>query len=775
MKIIELNEGWKLTYYPQADYDVHDPDQLRKWNLPEIPAAVPGNVELDLMRAGLLPDPLVSDHILNLKSYEHYEWWYETEFEFEGSDADHDVELVFHGVDCLATYWLNGHRLGESNNMFIEHRFFVHKWITPGGINHLAVRIRSPLIEAANQPFDPSPSSYYFHWDSLWIRKAPHSYGWDIMPRAVTAGIWRSVELAVHGADEIKEIYFHTESASEHHAAVKFFYDLKVNLRDIADYELVFKGGCGTSKFEVRHRPTFNQGTHSFELNQPRLWWPHGYGEPDLYDVNIQLLKKGTIVAEIKEKIGIRTVQLLRTETTDGVNGQFLFKINQQKIMIKGTNWVPPDIFHSRIASRYEEVLQKALELNCNMIRCWGGGVYEDHSFFELCSEYGIMVWQDFAMACAPYPQDPAFLDQFRKEAAAVVRKLRKHPSLVLWAGDNECDYFFLPVGTGGNRITREILPQVVYQCDPYRPYLQSSPYFSPLIHTEPGAFAWDQGNKEAFLPEDHLWGPRDYYKSRFYKEHKAHFVSEIGYHGCPNESSIRKFIDADSVWPNQNNRQWDIHSTETVFGNHSSRIQLMTNQIAEMFGSVPDSLHDYIVASQISQAEAKKYFIEMTRLKKWRRTGIIWWNLQDGWPQFSDAIVDYYGGKKLAYYYVKRVQQPLCLMIDEPENWHVRVVAGNDSMTDFQGDFRIRDADTKETLLEGGFTAKANENTLLDHIRISHAAKRLLLIEWSVGGQNYGNHYLLGTPGFSLQDYRRWLHDIALLPDLFDVEAVGK
>jgi beta-mannosidase len=775
MKKIQLNEGWKLTYFPQGDYAVEDPGQLRMLNLPEISAVVPGNVELDLMRAGIVPNPLVADHILRLRPFEYYEWWYEKDFEFESSDADPDVELLFHGVDCLATYWINGHKLGESDNMFIEHRFRVKEWIRTGETNRLAVRLRSPLLEAAEQPFDPSPSSYYFHWDSLRIRKAPHSYGWDIMPRAVTAGIWRPVELAVRQGNEIKEIYFHTESVTEQRASVRFFYDLAINIRELSEYELVFKGICGTSEFEVIHKPLFAQGTHPFELEQPRLWWPHGYGEPHLYEVSVQLLKKGEVVAESAVKIGIRTVQLLRTETTDGVNGQFLFRVNGQPIMVKGSNWVPPDIFHSRIAARYEEILQKASELHCNMIRCWGGGVYEDHAFFELCSEYGIMVWQDFAMACASYPQDPAFLERFRKEAKAVVRKLRRHPSLVLWAGDNECDYFFLPVGTEGNRITREILPQVVYQCDPYRPYLQSSPYFSPLIHTDPGAFAWDQGNKEAFLPEDHLWGPRDYYKSRFYKEHKAHFVSEIGYHGCPNESSIRRFIDADHVWPNVNNRQWDIHSTETVFGNHSGRIQLMTNQIAEMFGYVPDSLHDYIVASQISQAEAKKYFIEMTRLKKWKRTGIIWWNLQDGWPQFSDAIVDYYGGKKLAYHYVQRVQQPLCLMIDEPENWHVRVVAGNDSLTDIRGEYRVWDADTNETLLEGVFAAKANENAVLGHIRISHASQRLLLIEWTVDGQTYGNHYLLGTPGFVYQDYRRWLHAIAALPNSFDAEALGR
>lgn len=770
-----LDGSWKLTYYPQGDYQVDHPEQLQAMQLPRIDATVPGNVELDLVHAKLLPDPLVADHILQFKPYEYYEWWYETTFEADHRTAGQVQELVFHGVDCLATYWLNGVQIGESSNMFIEHRFDITSHIQYKKSNHLALRLRSPILEAANQPFDPSPSSYYFHWDSLRIRKAPHSYGWDILPRAVTAGIWRSVELIARQPHEIKELYFHTLTCTPEHAQVKLFYDLKLDIRAIADYELEMSGNCGDSMFTHRFKPSFSQGAFPFEVQAPKLWWPRGYGDPNLYTFTVKLFKNGLQVAEHCEKFGIRRAELLRTETTDGVNGQFLFRVNGHNIMIKGTNWVPPEIYHSQGAARYEEILSLAADLNCNMIRCWGGGVYEDHAFFELCSEYGIMVWQDFAMACAAYPQSPSFLEQLREEATAVVRKLRRHTSLVLWAGDNECDYFFLPVGTEGNRITREILPQVIYQCDPYRPFLQSSPYFSPQVRTENGAFAWDQGNKELFVPEDHLWGPRDYYKSRFYKEHRAHFISEIGYHGCPNESSIRAFISPDQVWPNENNRQWDIHSTETVFGNPSGRIQLMTRQIREMFGAVPEQLADYVLASQISQAEANKYFIEMTRVKKWKRTGIIWWNLQDGWPQFSDAIVDYYGGKKLAYHYVRRVQQPVCLIVDEPENWHVRVVACNDTLEDQRGEYRVWDAQTNETLLSGVYIVRANENQTIGHIPISHSDKRVLLMEWSCGEQSFGNHYLLGTPGFSLDTYREWLKAIAQLPESFDDAAVGR
>jgi beta-mannosidase len=305
-------------------------------------------------------------------------------------------------------------------------------------------------------------------------------------------------------------------------------------------------------------------------------------------------------------------------------------------------------------------------------------------------------------------------------------------------------------------------------QCDPFRPYLPSSPYYSPE--------AVSRGNV-GIIPEQHLWEPRDYYKSSFYSQTQAHFISEIGYHGCPNLSSIRKFIDEDHLWPWENNPQWVIHSSDPVGeeGPFAHRIRLMADQIHELFGFYPDNLEDFILASQISQAEANKFFIEMMRIKKWRRSGILWWNAVDGWPQFSDAVVDYYFGKKLAYHYIKRVQQPVCIMVDEPDSWHVRVVVGNDSLTDVHSTYRVWDADTHEVVMEGCFDVGANENLELGRIRISHGDKRLFLMEWTINGQKYGNHYMLSYPPVSFEKYKGWMKKIADLYPVFDAEKVGK
>jgi beta-mannosidase len=278
-------------------------------------------------------------------------------------------------------------------------------------------------------------------------------------------------------------------------------------------------------------------------------------------------------------------------------------------------------------------------------------------------------------------------------------------------------------------------------------------------------------------MPEQHLWGPRDYYKSRFYTESTAHFASEIGYHGCPNVSSIERFIEPAHLWPWQDNAQWRVHAADQVPGGgpFAYRIKLMADQVRELFGEEPSRLEDFVVASQASQAEAKKFFIEMFRLARWRRTGIIWWNLLDCWPQFSDAVVDYYYARKLAYWYVRRAQLPVLLMVGEPEDWRCRIVMGNDTLQDAEGRFSITDADSSRILLEGSYRAPANANALLGSFPVSHSEHRLFLLRWSLSGREYGSHYLLGKPPFSLARYRGWLPAIASLPEPFDAEAVGR
>jgi beta-mannosidase len=767
---ISLDGKWKLYYFPQGKYQITQPGQLKLQGLNWIDASVPGNVELDLSQHGELPKDLYyADNLAKLKPYELYEWWYQREFPTPGGSAGRRVELRFQGVDCLATYWLNGWELGETADAMVEQSFDVTGKLISTGPNVLTIRLRSPIIEAAGRRYDP-PFTFYggaTNQESIWIRKPAHSYGWDIMPRAVSAGLWRPVELIVHPAHEITDLYFTTVSLDSTGGRLSVSYELTTDLALLPRLQLKMEGRCGDSTFSHIQKLEFTAGRFVIVVEKPRLWWPKGYGAPDLYEVTTQLLDGGKVMASRHDTVGIRKIELIRTETTSIEKpGQFQFKVNGVPILVKGSNWVPADAFHSRDAARYDKILALFIDLGCNFLRSWGGNVYEDHAFFDICDRNGIMVWQDFSMACAFYPQTPEFLEVMRREAISVVRKLRNHPSIALWAGDNEADesYFSNGLDPAHNQITREVLPHVVFQCDPYRPYLPSSPYMSPEVIA---------AHQRKLMPEEHLWGPRDYFKSPYYTERTAHFVSEIGYHGCPGLSSIKRFIDESHLWPWQDNAEWIFHSTDMT--GRPFRVNLMANQVKEMFGAVPDNIEEFIFESQVSQAEAKKFFVEMTRLNKWRSTGVIWWNVMDGWPQFSDAIVDYYFNKKLAYYYLRRVQQPVCVMVDEPKDWYCRVVVGNDSREDATGHYRVWDADSGETLLEGNYAAKANENLEVGQVPVFHSDKRLFLMEWTANGKKYANHYLQGSPPFSPAQYRSWLAKIAAVQGDFRAEDVGK
>jgi beta-mannosidase len=797
-----LDGPWQLTYFLEGSLDVKAPEQLAECGAPTVMATVPGDAQLDLVRAGVLPDPFVGPNIRELRPYEFYEWWYTRGFELAPDFPAQGAELVCQGLDCVATVWVNGREVGRGANMLVEHVFPLGEALRPGA-NQIAVRLGSPLNEARRHPYEPLQMSWERRDEAVRVRKAAQQYGWDICPRLVTAGIWRSMELVSREPTDFEHLYFRTAGASEGYADLAVHFQFRTDppvviggaeyegppaagpkypapchhgpdgaptpcgpsATPLDDLKLRMTGHCGDSEFTAETPIQFTAGWWRFGVPGAKLWWPRGYGEANLYDVRTELLQGDQALATREDRIGLRTLELIRPD--DG-EGEFLFRVNGEPIMVKGSNWVPLDAFHSRDAERYEAAVELFADLGCNMIRCWGGNVYEDHRFFDLCDEHGIMVWQDFSFACCRYPQDEGFLTIVRDEARKVVRKLRHHPSLAVWCGDNEIDMAYICDGLlpEHNRISREVLPQVVHECDPWRPYVPSSPYLSPSLSRRP--------NGQAVMPEQHLWGPRDYFKSRFYTENTARFIGEMGYHGCPNVSSLEQFLSPEALWPWQDNEEWLIHSVEHYPGSTRNRIQLMADQVQELFGFVPDGLYEFALASQISQAEAKKFFVEHTRLRKFRCSGILWWNVLDCWPQFSDAIVDYYFGRKLAYHYLRRVQRPVCVMIGEPENWHVPVVVGNDTRREAQGWFRVEN-ENGGVLAEGEFRVAPNANRHVAAIRVSRGEQQLLLVRWEDQGQAAGNHYAVGSPPFDFGRYRAWLEQIAALPEAFDASAIAR
>ena len=749
-----LNGKWKLYFSPQDSIKIISPLDLATSGMNSIPCTVPGNVELDLAENGFLPkDLFMGENIRQAEKYEIYEWWYETEFDAPAPpDSEHRMVLDFKAVDCFAEYYLNGEKIGESSNMFISKELDVTDFLKYNQKNILHVNIKSASIKGSEYDIEPNNASFVWNQtlSSINVRKAPHSYGWDIFPRALSAGIWRDVELNSKKIYDFKYTYFVLTEIKGNNGMARLIYDSKIKPEYLyKDLQFKITGVCNDNKFEHISFRKNNSGHIDFEIDNICLWWPRNYGKQDMYDINIEVTAPdGKIILEKQLVQGFRTIELRNSDIVkDG--GSFDFIVNGEKIMIAGTNWVPMDVYHSRDKERYQKAFELADEIGVNMIRCWGGNVYEQQDFFDFCNEKGILVWQDFSMACHNYPQNESFFKTLSEEVIWVVSQYRHNPSLAVWAGDNEIDLMLAHRGINpdNNKITRQIIPDILYRFDPHRPYIPSSPYISEE--------AFKLGSK--FYPEDHLWGPRDYFKSNFYTTSNAYFVSETGYHGCPSRKSIEKFIEAEYIWPYTDNPQWNLHSSDQ--DNRDHRTMLMHKQVLELFGEVPDNLDDYAIASQISQAEAKKFFIERVRAKMSTMGGIIWWNLLDGWPQMSDAVVDYYYEKKLAFDYIKRSSRDFIIMIDEMGDWGHRVLCANSSLKTFKGNVKITDIDSGEIFFKTDFVANPNSNTTLGKIPLMYSAKGMFLIEWTLdNGEKYFNTYLYGSPAFSFKQYKKWL-----------------
>ena len=754
---IELSGDWSFAFQiGPIETPYATAQDLAEAGFEVRPCRVPGNLELDLQASGLAPEPFYALNILDLMKYERAHAWYFRRFTAQARPG-HNAQLILEGIDCYADVYLNGRKLGSTDNMLVEHVFDVDGLLA--GENELLVHIKPAVEQARQYEYPPLVGAIPNNYDSLYARKASHMYGWDIFPRAVSCGLWRPVRLRYLPRERIEDAFLATKSLTADHRWAELSLHFRLRTQDAPPnlYELQIDGACGDGRFSKRHRVQFDAGLVKIGIDQPKLWWPKNRGEPNLYEVTISLFKNGQKVHQVRLHHGIRTIELLRSEVTHAGDGEFCFRINGEKVFILGSNWVPADAYHSRDAERIPRIMELADEVGCNMLRVWGGGVYEDNTFYDLCDRKGIMIWHDFAMACAVYPQDETFCRRFEQEAVKAVKRLRQHPSIVLWCGDNECDWsygwFCEGKDPNSNILTRKVLPSVLQQYDAGRPYLPSSPYISPD--------AFKAGTDDS-LPENHLWGPRNYYKSPYYLNSTCHFVSEIGYFGCPSPASMRKFLSPEKVWPWQDNAEWNLHSTESVPWSSSAygdrRVRQTADQVRELFGTIPENLDEFSLGSQASQAEAKKFFIEFFRASKWRRTGIIWWNLMDGWPQISDAVVDYYFEKKLAWHCIQRSQQPVCLMFKEAPGWSQDLVAVNDTRQDVEVRYSVKDVETGQVLLEGRRVAVADAVTTLGKVPYSAAAKRFYLIEWDGPAGKGRNHYLAGNPPFDVATYKRWM-----------------
>ncbi len=734
---------WQLVYahhesLNQMRYDTIS--ALKQSGFPILPASVPGCLETDLMKAGNLPDMYFGTNTLKAQELEDVHIWYFTTIQIDKKSQ----YLRFEGIDTFSDIYINGQLVKSTDNMFLPYEVEAD-WIL--GENEVVVHIKPTMLEA--RKFTPPAVCFAqkYNFPGLYVRKAAHMFGWDIMPRIVSAGLWKEVTLCERKPDAVKEVYLVTNEIQEQEDGTSNAYMCCFVHTDLSgvfatDYQVRVEGVCGESRFTAEQRLWHTDTKLFFAIPACKLWWPKNAGAQNLYDVTVTLLRNGTPCDTYTFAYGIRTVELEHTEITDQEgSGEFCFRVNGKKIFILGTNWVPVDALHSEDTKRLPKALELLDEIGCNMVRCWGGNVYESDAFFDFCDKKGILVWQDFAMGCSVYPNEEQFAKKLEEEAIFQIKRLRNHACLALWAGDNECDQ---ALSWGGirqdpnrNMLTRNLLKHCVELHDYVRPYLPSSPYISTQ------AF-----RGEGLMPENHLWGPRDYFKGPYYKDTFCHFASETGYHGFPSPDSLRKFLKNPEILFREDGVATDeylVHAASPELdpnAPYAYRIKLAYDQVVTLFGKAEEDFSDFIRQSQISQAEAKKFFIEKFRIGKWKRTGIIWWNLLDGWPQISDAIVDYYYNRKLAFHYIKRSQQSVCLMFDEPENGKMQLVAVNDLPEDKQIFYTVKRFSDDAVVISGESTVPADDAIEMNQIALAENEKSFYYIEWTMDGKTYRNHY---------------------------------
>lgn len=511
---------WKLAYAPHDDAvltSLKTISEIEQSGFPMICASVPGSLELDLMNAGILDDPFFSTHLFDVQKLETLHVWYYTTLCVE----DERQSLRFEGIDTFAEIYINGEMVSQTDNMFLSYDLHP-RWKC--GENEIVVHIRPAMLEA--RKYTPPAVCYAqkYNYAALYARKAAYMYGWDIMPRIVSAGIWKPVRLFDHKPNRICEVYSTVQNVDYQKKAATLTFYLNTRLEDpvVQHYAIRIEGVCGDSRYCVECQLWNHACSLDVSVQNCRLWWPKNAGMPELYEVTLTLLHKGEPCDVYRFRQGIRTLELVRTpKRGDEPCGTFCFRVNGKKIFVLGTNWVPLDAFPARHGARLSQALSLLDESGCNMVRCWGGGVYEDDAFYDFCDAHGILVWQDFMMGCAVYPDDAQFHANLEREAVFQIKRLRNHPSLALWAGDNECDEFRVNSGRGApeeNEATRRVLRRAVAQHDYSRPYLPSSPYIDAETFLD-----------RASMPEKYLWGPRDYFRGGYYTGTFCRFASEMG------------------------------------------------------------------------------------------------------------------------------------------------------------------------------------------------------------------------------------------------------
>ena len=651
-----LNKGWQFKN--------DDEDSWSKAN-------VPGCVHLDLIQNRLIPDPFQGDNEKKLQWIMEKKWTYRLLFKPGKKLLDKkNIFISFQGLDTYADIFLNGAKILSSNNMFHPWDAEISKFLKIK-TNELEVRFRPPTREVSGQmerlnyqlPADNDQAGK----TSPFSRKAPYHYGWDWGPCFVTSGIWRHVYLKGWDFWHVTRSSITTKKIKSNSA------QLLLELAIVSDINesvsLKIKDPESKINFEIPIELVKGENFFSkkFSIENPILWWPAGHGEQFLYEFKISIKSKKS-KSTITKKVGIRDVFVKREKNEVGKS--FEFHINGKPIYAKGANWIPADSFTTRLSKKdYDKLITYARDANMNMLRVWGGGIYEPDIFYELCDEIGIMVWQDFMFACSMYPANQEFLDSVKKEAEYQVNRLKSHPSIVLWCGNNEIAIAWqgwgwkeeLPSSVWDDyaKIFHQVLPEVCKNLDSKRFYWPSSPGYSTKL---------PENNQIYGSGDNHYWGVWHGGESfEAFEKNIGRFMSEYGMQSFPQIDTIMKFAEEEDL---------DINS-EVMLARQKASLGTgnLVKYIENYFPSKLD-FRSIVVSSQIVQAIAIKKAVETHRRSMPFCMGTLYWQFNDCWPAISWSSVDYFGNWKALNYYAKNFFNEIIIVIYEKgEHLHINIV----------------------------------------------------------------------------------------------------
>jgi len=680
--MIPLNQGWKF----------HEAGS-QQW----MPAIVPGCVHSDLLQNKQIPEPYYRTNEKELQWIDKKDWEYQTIFTLSSQDLKFsNIELVFEGLDTYADVYLNEKLILSADNMFRAWTVDVKKLLKTGE-NKLLIIFHSPIkkglqllknngftLHAAND----QAVNGGLQKDELvspFIRKAGYHFGWDWGPRFVTSGIWKPVYLHGWNAFKMNDFFAEQKSLNDNMAQLNGQIDIASNAKQTATIEIVVN-----DKILKKQKVNLQKGNNliqiPFEIKNPKRWWSHGLGEPYMYNIKA-VVKSGAEMNQITHNIGLRTLKLI--QKPDSAGHSFYFELNGIPVFAKGENHIPNDMFLEKVTKEvYDWEIQTALKSNLNMLRVWGGGIYEDDYFYDLCDKSGILVWQDFMFACTLYPEDPTFFKSVVAEAEYQVKRLRNHPSIALWCGNNEIDVawqqFREEAGWGWkktyndeqkNKIWRaydnifnKILPAAV----------QSFATNTAYWHSSPASKAFQKHATDKNPDGDvHYWGVW-WGKHPFekYAENIGRFMSEYGFQSFPEHESVRKYALPED---------YDIESEVMRHHQRSSIGNVTIKEYMDMYYRRPLNFEKFLYVGQVLQAYGIRFAIEAHRRAMPFNMGSLVWQINDCWPVASWSGCDYYKRWKALQYEIKRSFEPIIITAFE-ENGKTSITLISDLLNPING-----------------------------------------------------------------------------------------